>query len=236
MHCIIIPAYQPDHTLLELVKTLNTFSALILIVNDGSDPKKLTIFKTLESYSSVKILHHETNQGKGQALKTGFQFFLQNYTNQYKGVITADADGQHSTQDIQHIGELFQTDPNTLLLGMRTFSSSIPWRSRIGNKLSSMTFNLLTGQLLKDTQTGLRAIPGDFLKNLMTLSSKGYEFELEMLLSALKHNIPIKEIAIQTIYQNGNRNSHFHPIKDAIKIYLVFLRFLLKKVHWKLIF
>jgi dolichol-phosphate mannosyltransferase len=234
MNClIVIPAYHPNDALLALVDKLSKFKTTILIINDGSTQNHLPIFKALDKYKFVKILHHAFNQGKGNALKTGFKYFLENYPNLH-GVITADADGQHCTEDILNFCEVFNHQPQTLLLGCRSFDKKVPWRSRIGNKLSCATFRLLVGQKLRDTQTGLRAIPKEFLASLLKIQHAGYDYELEMLLTAFKLKIPVREIDIQTIYTNDNQNSHFHPLIDAIKIYLVFLRFLGKSLLDKL--
>lgn len=223
---IIIPTYQPDYSLLTLIKSLNLFRAPIIIVNDGSDKAYFPIFKMLEQQMQVTVLHHSINQGKGQALKTGFRYFLEHFSNHYAGVITADADGQHAPSDIHRLCDLFGHSPKTLLLGCRTFQKKVPWRSRLGNILSRATFRFVVGYSLQDTQTGLRALPREFLKSLVKIPLMRYDFELEMLLCAFRQKIPFKEIPIQTIYKDGNQNSHFHPLKDALKIYLVFFRFL----------
>ena len=83
----------------------------------------------------------------------------------------------------------------------------------------------LLGQKLTDTQTGLRGIPATLLPKLMRMESTGYEFELEMLIAAHQLEIPMVEEPIRTIYEAGNKSSHFNPIVDSMKIYFVLLRF-----------
>ena len=84
---------------------------------------------------------------------------------------------------------------------------------------------MLLGKRISDTQTGLRGIPAGLLPHLLRIESRGYEFELEMLIAAHRLAIPLLEEPIRTIYEEGNRSSHFNPIVDSMKIYFVLLRF-----------
>jgi hypothetical protein len=101
----------------------------------------------------------------------------------------------------------------------------VPLRSRFGNLLTRGLMHALVGQKLSDTQTGLRGIPAALFPRLMKLQGNGYEFELEMLLAARQEGAPVIEVPIRTIYEPGNRSSHFHPLADSMKIYFVLLRF-----------
>ena len=224
---IIIPAYKPDQNLISLIEQLQVYGQLIIIVNDGSGPLYSPIFTQLEKLDFVKVLHHAVNLGKGQALKTAFNHFLTHYDSHCPGVVTADADGQHLAKDIHQVSEQLKQFPFALTLGVRTFKEGVPWRSRFGNNLTKMIFRLLIGQSLQDTQTGLRGIPREFLKSLLKTRSLGYDFELDMLISASKQKIKINEIAIHTVYKDANKSSHFNPLIDSLKIYFVFFRFLI---------
>ena len=86
---------------------------------------------------------------------------------------------------------------------------------------------LFLGIAIRDTQTGLRAIPRRLIPELLNLASNRYEFELEMLILAKHRGVPIREIAIRTIYLNGNESSHFNPLLDSVKIYFVLFRYIL---------
>lgn len=222
---IVIPAYKPDHSLVSLAATLVNSKAELIIINDGSGPSYATLFEQLAKLPSTTVLHHAVNLGKGQALKTAFNHFLIHFPNTTLGVITADADGQHLPEDIFHVWEAFTKRPNDLTLGVRTFSKTIPWRSRFGNTFTRSVFTFLIGQSVQDTQTGLRAIPRHFLATLLKTPSTGYDFELDMLILASK-NMKIQEVPIETVYLNDNKGSHFNPFIDSLKIYFVFFRFL----------
>jgi len=220
---ILIPAYKPNQSLGELVKQLREHSPqqVIIVVDDGSGEKYHQVFKDLIDFEVV-LLHHQQNQGKGEALKTGFKYWLAHYSQTQAGVVTADADGQHSPEDIEMIGQALAKQPEHLHLGSRNVSSDkAPWRSRFGNKLTRVIFRLVSKVPLQDTQTGLRGIPSRLIQHLLSCSSKGYEFELEMLLAATALKLPIEQVPIQTIYIDNNQSSHFKPLLDSMKVYFV---------------
>lgn len=225
---ILIPAYQPTSELSNLVNELCQLPEQeIIIVNDGSTQECIPLFEALsQKHKQVTILHHAVNLGKGQALKTGMNYFLVSYPEDYLGLITTDADGQHAYNDIKKLIIALKDDPSSLHLGVRTLDKNVPFRSSFGNRLTSFIFKLLTKVNLIDTQTGLRGIPRGFLLDLLHSSEMGYDFELDMLMRAAKKHVNIKQIPIETIYLNENKNSHFNILRDSFKIYYVFFRFL----------
>ncbi len=223
---ILIPAYQPSAALLDVVRALSEQGgAPIVLIDDGSGDASADIFARAAAYPGVRLLRHDTNQGKGAALKTGIRFALAEYPD-LAGVVTADADGQHHPDDIARVMAALPPGKGAgLVLGSRSFQGAVPLRSRIGNVLTRSIMHVLLGCKLQDTQTGLRAIPAAMLPQLLQLESNGYEFELEMLILAHQLSIPVVEEPIRTIYEPGNRSSHFNPLVDSMKIYFVLLRF-----------
>jgi glycosyltransferase involved in cell wall biosynthesis len=230
---IIIPAYQPDE---ELEKVLAALSAQtpahkIILINDGSTGASIETFARIaKAYPQVDILQHAVNRGKGQALKTGFAHFLEHYAGASAGVITADADGQHASADILGLAGELTAHPEDLCLGCRVWSGNVPPQRKLGNLLTVSLFHLLTGVRVSDTQTGLRGIPADFMRELLQSNETGYDFELDMLIRATTRKTRIRELPIQTIYQANNKGSHFHYIRDPLKIYSVLLRFWLRSL------
>lgn len=224
---IVIPAYQPSFILVELVKKMLAQSPeqQFIIVDDGSSMDRGEVFAALSVLPGVHLLKHATNLGKGQALKTAFNYYLLNYATNHVGVVTADADGQHTEEDIQHLSNNLIAMPHCLWLGVRKFDRKVPLRSRFGNILTRRIFKFVVGSEIQDTQTGLRAIPHSFLMDIMRIPATGYEFELDVLITATTHALPIRETAIHTVYIDNNKSSHFNPILDSLKIYWVFLRF-----------
>ncbi|MFC7062972.1 glycosyltransferase [Halobacillus seohaensis] len=227
---LIIPAYNPDNKLIELVNELSSINFnSIIVVDDGSSTSN-HIFNELKDKQNCIILHHEKNKGKGRALKTAFSYVQKHQTN-ITGMLTADADGQHSIPDIKKVAESLLKHPNNLILGVRDFKKeNIPLRSRFGNNLTKLIFRITSGLNIRDTQTGLRGIPLSFSKHLLNVDGERYEFETRMILASKDINCEISEVEIDTIYIDDNSSSHFNPILDSLKIYYIFIRFLLSSV------
>jgi len=221
---VVIPAYRPSAGLVALLGALADSALPIVIVDDGSGPDFAGIFAGAQAFPNVQLLRHAVNLGKGAALKTAFNHLLCTVPG-LVGVVTADADGQHDPEDIRRVAAALAENPAALVLGARTFGEDVPLRSRFGNVLTRGIMHALLGRKLTDTQTGLRGIPASLLPRLLRLEATGYEFELEMLLAAHQLGMPVIERPIRTIYEPGNKSSHFNPIVDSMKIYFVLLRF-----------
>ena len=224
---VIIPSYEPDGKLPALLQELSDGGfENIIIVDDGSGEAYKSIFDEADSFSSVTLLHHAVNMGKGRALKTAFDYVLCHFPDAI-GVITADSDGQHSPECIRACAEALIENPGALIMGCRSFDGDdVPARSQFGNKLTRRVMKYLVGVSVSDTQTGLRGISASFMKSLLTLKGERFEFETNMLMETKKLGIQIIEVPIKTIYIEDNRTSHFNPIKDSIRIYMTFGKFL----------
>lgn len=212
---IVIPAYNPDEKLIKVVKQLrkNEYTKVV-VVNDGSIDNN--VFEVIKEYA--KVLYHNENRGKGQALKTGIKYCIEN-VDKIIGVITVDADGQHTIDDINKVYTFFGEQQETLVLGSRNFNEkSVPFRSKLGNVIFRNILRLKTGKIIKDTQTGLRAIPKKYLSNMLMVEGERYEYETNVLLYFIKNNIDITEVAIKTIYFDKNSASKFKALKDSLKI------------------
>lgn len=223
---LVIPSLDPDEHLTATVgAAIEAGIQDIILVDDGSRPECRHYFTELARRPEVTLLTHEINQGKGAALKTAFTWFLAHRPDR-AGVVTADSDGQHTVADILACGkELDRADP-AVILGCRDFSrKDVPSRSRIGNRLTSLVFRLLFGMNLSDTQTGLRAIPTQYIEPLMAAKGTRYEFETNMLLLIGSLKIPSREITIQTIYIEQNQSSHFRPIRDSLRVYGLIIKY-----------
>ena len=222
---VIIPAYRPEQTLLRLLGALSEKPIpAIVVVDDGSGPDYGEIFRGAAEFEKVRVVRHAVNLGKGAALKTGINYALCTFP-ELQGVVTADADGQHHPDDIEQVADSLAAEPDRIVLGTRTFNADVPLRSRVGNVVTRVVMRALVGHKVSDTQTGLRGIPARLLPHLLRLEANGYDFELDMLIAVRQQAIPIAEVPIRTIYEPGNRTSHFNPLIDSMKIYFVLLRF-----------
>lgn len=226
---ILIPAYNPNDKLITYVNGLiNKGVSNIIIVNDGSKKECENIFKILEQKPQCCILKHAINQGKGRALKTGFNYFLNNYNDKF-GIVTADSDGQHSVKDTLEILETLIKNKNSVILGSRDFNDkNVPFKSKFGNKSTSLVYSILYGKKIIDTQTGLRGLPTNVIKKIITLEGERFEYEMSMLVYITRNKIDIISILIDTIYVNENEETHFKPLIDSMKIYFILFKMFFK--------
>ena len=223
MNYLVIPAYEPDYNLIKLIEKIHYKSDFyIIVIDDGSSAECQDIFARAANFATV--LRHQVNQGKGQALKTAFEYIQS--LNKPGTVVTADADGQHRIWDIFRSLTKSNENPNTLVLGVRAFTGKVPLRSRFGNSLTRILFKLQTGVAVSDTQTGLRAFSTDMIPFMFKVEGQRYEYEMNMLLEA-SQVYPILEVPIETVYINDNEASHFRPIRDGLMIYKNILKFAL---------
>jgi glycosyltransferase involved in cell wall biosynthesis len=227
-YCLVIPAYEPDDHLINLVDTLLGGLAhnidRIIVVNDGSKATaSLQIFDQLRTTRPrVEVLSHACNRGKGAALKTGFARAAQ-YHGTSKIVVTADADGQHAAEDVLRVakGSLASGSP---CIGVRKFNGTIPFRSRFGNLFTRALFRFVSGHKVQDTQTGLRAYLMKDIPSLCAISADRYDFEFHALFQMCRQG-KLLQIPVATLYAPRNPTSHFRTILDSMKIYAVFARY-----------
>ncbi len=224
---ILIPAYNPDAKLVELIDKLRCRFEHILVVDDGSHGSS-EVFAAIRNMG-VSVVAHESNRGKGAALKTGFRWIIENMPS-CAAVVTADADGQHRPDDIEKVARASLANPASLVLGVREFSGKVPFRSRFGNWCTRQIFFLLTRLKVRDTQTGLRGIPAALLSRMLDIAGERYEYEMAMLADAKNHLSPIIQIPIETIYIEGNASSRFNPLRDSICICSALIKFCMSSI------
>ena len=221
---VLIPAYQPDEKMIPLVRQLLQENLLVLLVDDGGKEKYAHLFSECREMGA-EVVVHVVNQGKGRALKTGMNAALLRWPD-LLCVVTADADGQHTPQDILRVAEVSLQKPDTLVLGSRRFTGNVPAKSMWGNRITRFVYKLASGISIYDTQTGLRAIPAGALEKMIGIEGERYEYEMNMLLRLRDMNMPVEEVPIETIYIDDNAGSHFNPLRDGMRIYKVIFRYL----------
>lgn len=223
--CFVIPSLQPEWQLIPYIQELSSLNIQhIIIVDDGSGKNYQSIFHKINQFDNCTVLTHEINKGKGAALKTAYQYIKDNLKD-IKGIVCLDSDGQHQIKDVKHIGQELLQNPNQLILGERNFSfSHVPIKSWIGNRFSSLLFSIFCFRWIPDTQTGLRAFGAQYLDEMLQYSGERFEYESQVLIDWCHKKYPLSFIPIKTIYNDGNKGTHFKPIQDSLKILGLFFR------------
>lgn len=190
---IILPAYNEEKNIRRVIEKIPK-DYQVIVVDDGSLDNTHNVCKN----EGVIVLRHQVNLGKGAALLTGCEYALNKGA---QNIITMDADGQHDPKDVEtFILNLKQSDG--LIVGKRIASQNTPFVRLLGKKFTSLIFALLFKQIIYDPLNGFRAFTSRTYKKIKWQSSD-YSVELEMLIRAIKENVPIKQIVIKTIYHDA---------------------------------
>ena len=210
---VVIPTYNNAGTICQVIQSVQAYSENLLIVNDGStDNTKAQI----EKAKGVELLSYEPNQGKGYAITKAFEYAIK---KGFRYVITIDADGQHFADDLPIFVETIEENPDTLLVGARNLQAeNMAQKNTFANKFSNFWFKVETGESLTDTQSGYRLYPIQLLKNIHFFTNR-YEYEVEVIVRAVWHNIKVKNIPVKVYYPpTEQRVSHFRPFHDFTRI------------------
>lgn len=229
---IILPSLNPDKKFLGVVDGLcEQGFKHIVVIDDGSNEEHQEYFNSAKTaHPGIHILHHEVNRGKGRGLKTAFEY-VEKELPEAKGVITIDGDGQHLVGDIIACGERMLKEGDKVVLGCRDFNTpGIPPRSIAGNKTTARLFRICYGIKLSDTQTGLRAIPREYLEPFCGIEGERFEYETNMLLNMKRMGIGFIEQPITTVYDPDDYSSHYDAVKDSWRIFKVMFKFLVSSL------
>ena len=150
----LIPAYQASRSLKQVLDELRALDpeGALLVIDDGSTDGTGDIARA----SGVDVVTHDTNLGKGMALKTGFAWLAE---RGFETAVTVDADGQHRAVDAVMLAK-HSAPQRAIVLGIRDMKrAGAPGASQFSNRFSNWWVSRFAGQELSDTQCGLRRYP-----------------------------------------------------------------------------
>ena len=211
--CIIIPVYNSEKLIADVLKSVLQYTENIIVVNDGSTDETSAV---LQKFQNITLVSYAKNRGKGYALQCGFRKAVElGFTH----AITMDADGQHLATDLEALTQTSEKHPNAIIVGARKFCNpNMPQGNVFANKFSNFWFTLQTGKRIPDTQTGFRVYPLKTAGKMRLLTNR-YEAELEILVRSAWKNIPIVSQPINVYYPpKEERLSHFRGGKDFFRI------------------
>lgn len=224
----LIPVYNHPFAVAGVVAKLKPFHRPILIVDDGSTDETSSILRALKG---VTVIRHDDNQGKGAALMTGFRAAA----GLADWAITLDADGQHDPYDAVSLTNCIREGERALVVGKRMHmqQKGAPWTSRWGRRFSNFWVWACSGLTVSDSQSGFRLYPLPETLNL-NARSRRFQYEVEILVLASWAGIEVKEAEISTDYRpEGNRISHFKPLRDFFRNATVFSRLLTRRLFFQ---
>lgn len=211
--CVLVPTYNNGGTVKKVIEEVMQYTSNVIVVNDGSTDNTT---EELATISGIQVLTYSPNQGKGMALRKGFEYA---YSKGYHYVITIDSDGQHFASDIPKFIHKMIEQPDALIIGARNMDqASVPGKSSYGNKFSNFWFWVETGIKIPDTQSGFRLYPLKPLQEMEFYTPK-YELEIEIIVRAAWRGVPVVTVPVSVFYAPAaTRISHFRPFRDFMRI------------------
>ncbi len=187
----LLPAYNEGKNIKAVIRDVKKYlpKARILVMDDGSADRTAEIAKK----QKVKVIRHKTNMGKGEALKTGIDYFLK----KADGIIIIDTDRQYSAKDAPKFVSALQS--SDFVMGKRNFLN-VPFRHRLGNLVWRTAFNVLFGVQLKDTNCGFIGLSRNGMKKIKNIHG-GYIIENSMLADAVKAKLKIVQVPVSVSYK-----------------------------------
>lgn len=204
----LIPAYNAAPFVADVVRAASAHVPVIA-VNDGSRDKTLDELRT----TNATVIDQQPNQGKGVALRTGFRAALDLGAS---AVIQLDADGQHDPTEIPLFVEKHFTTAADLIIGERDFAG-MPLVRRMSNTVGRTAFSWAVGRKVRDNQSGYRLLSRRLIEAVLESREHGYEFEMDMILIAIKRDWPIEGVPIRTIY--GDEVSNIKPMQHVVHFF-----------------
>ena len=151
--CIVVPVFNGSPFIEKVITDLLLKTDLnILVVDDGSDQP----VQSESTSQRLQIHRFDKNRGKGQALQWAFSHC---HSLGYTHILSFDGDGQHLAEDVGAMVAEGKAHPQALVLGSRKFDQSVPGISQFGRKFSNFWVYYQTGQIVADSQSGLRLYP-----------------------------------------------------------------------------
>ncbi len=210
----LVPAFNEEKTIQEVISRLKDVNLNSIVIDDGSVDKTSEIAKK----NGAIVIRNDKNKGKGEALKIGFRYVLENLPD-VENIVLVDSDLQYDPKEsIKILNSLEEAD---FVMGYRNWSK-VPFRHKLGNFVWRKIFNILFSTNLKDTNCGFMGLSRNVLKK-MSGAYGGYIIENMMLIEAIKNNFIIKQTPVTVEYKTKRH------IASGIRVVLGCLIFIVKE-------
>jgi len=218
---IVIPIYNEEKTLLEILKKVENAPVFnlekeIILIDDGSTDSTKIILKNLGN--KYKVLYHQKNQGKGKAIRTGFEKTTGDI------ILIQDADLELNPNNYPQLLKPILENKADIVYGSRykQKDSSIYKSHYWGVKILSFLTNLLYGSKLTDVYCGYKVFKTNILKNLK-LVSNGFEIESELTVKSLKKGYKITEVPIDYFPRSFDQGKKIR-LSNGLKAILIIIK------------
>lgn len=211
----IIPAYNEETTIADVLQRTRGFVDEVIVVNDGSRDRTGDIARA----QNVTVVEHVINRGLGAAIGTGFEAALARNADL---AITLDADGQHDPDEIEKFVAAAKEGADVVIGSRMLTRKGMPWYRQVANILGNLVTFFLFGAWVTDSQSGFRAFNRHALKQIQIKTNR-MEVSSELIAEAKRHKLKLVEVPIKAIYTDyslSKGQSFFVGIKTLLKLVL----------------
>jgi glycosyltransferase involved in cell wall biosynthesis len=191
---IVIPAYNEERTIAEVIHGLRRHGfATLIVIDDGSSDRT----GELARREGVILLRHILNRGLGGALGTGITAALHLGA---EAIVTFDADGQHDPDNIARLLEPIEKGEADVVIGSRMLEpSGMPYPRRLANWIANIVTYLLFRGWTTDSQSGLRAFSSHAAAQIQIMTN-GMEVSSEIIAETVKNRLKRMEVPVRAVY------------------------------------
>ena len=214
MEHAIVPAYNEEKNIYEVVKRLRRIGFKVIVVDDGSKDRTYELAKK----AGAIVLRHKINKGKGEALRTAFDYARKEKIDNF---VIIDADLQYLPEEARKLLAPIEKGEADIIMGYRNWKE-VPFRHKLGNFVWRTFFNILFGTKFKDTNCGYMAFGKRAIEEIENIHG-GYIIENSILSEAVKKGLRVKQVPVKVFYHKKSR------IARGIRVVLGVLIFILKE-------
>lgn len=214
----IIPAYDEEETIANVIKDTLPYVNEVIVINDGSTDAT----KEIAESAGADVIDNIVNRGLGETIKKGYQEALNRDADI---IVQLDADGQYLAKEIPLLIQPVLNNKADLVLGSRleNIRYKMPKLKKIGNKAFSSLLRILTGADVKDGQTGFRAMRRQVLE--MAIPTSKYTYTQEMIIKTAKEGWRIKSVPITFVERVGGESRLItNPLSYAWRSWTIIIR------------
>ena len=214
-----LPAYNEEKNIASIITKLGKIADFVIVCNDGSSD----LTGDISTKMGASVINHEKNKGYGAAIRS---IFLKSKELDVDVLVTFDADGQHSVDDIENVILPISDQTADLVIGSRFLddaAENIPSYRKTGIKIITTLTNSSLNEKIKDSQSGFRAYSKNVISTI-TPSDSGMGVSSEILIKASNHGFKIAEVPIKISYE-GDTSTH-HPVSHGFSVTLSTLKFI----------
>lgn len=206
-----IPAFNVQEQISDvIIKSLKIVDRVI-VCDDGSTDQTSEFAKN----SGATVLKHDKNLGKGEALKTLFEYAKKLDADI---IVTIDGDGQFLPEEMEFLIEPISNSNYDIVIGNR-FSKleEMPQYRKIGNKMLDKFTKIAADLPFSDSQSGFRSYSKNAIHEIK-FTSKGFGVDSEILIDAFHKELKITERNVTVLYDTGYKTSTKNPVSHTMTV------------------